>query len=267
MRRDPGGAAGGLTAHCRHAKAGLSHGRGPASLAVMKTIGILGGMSWESSAVYYRLLNREAQDRLGGVHSARLILHSFDFGEIAPLQKAGAWGEANARMADAARGLERAGAELLVMACNTMHCATDEIERAVAIPFLHIADPLGTAIDRAGIGRVGLIGSRFTMQEDGIVKGRLKDRYGLDVLVPQGDDAVAIDRMIYEEFVRGRFLPASRARAKAAIGGLVARGAQGVILGCTEFPLLVQAEDASVPLFDTTVLHARAAIDAALRPD
>ncbi len=230
----------------------------------MKTIGMLGGMSWESSAVYYRVLNREVQARLGGVASAKTILHSFDFAEISALQRPGSWDEANRRMAEAAQGLERAGADFVIMCCNTMHCATPEIEKAIRVPFLHIADPLGAAIDRVRMRRVALLGSNHTMEQDGILLGRLKNRYGLDVIVPEGEDAAEVSRVIYEELVRGQFLDASRAKYRAVIGRLVARGAEGVILGCTELPLLVMPEDCAVPLFDTTTLHATAAIDRAL---
>jgi aspartate racemase len=230
----------------------------------MKTIGILGGMSWESSAVYYRLLNREVQARLGGVHSAKLLLYSFDFDEMMALQHAGRWDEANQWMARAASTLESAGADFLLIACNTMHCATPEMQKAVRLPLLHIADPLGAAIERAGLGRVGLVGSRYTMEQDGIVRGRLRDGYGIDVLTPEGDDAAEASRVVYEELVRGQFLDSSRARYRDIIARLVARGAQGIILGCTELPLLVQPEDSAVPLFDTTTLHAMAAIDLAL---
>ncbi|MEJ0026702.1 MAG: aspartate/glutamate racemase family protein [Rhizomicrobium sp.] len=230
----------------------------------MKTIGMLGGMSWESSAVYYRLLNREVQARVGGVASAKTILHSFDFGEIAVLQRTGAWDDANRRMAEAAQGLERAGADFVIMCCNTMHCATDAIERVVRVPFLHIADPLGAAIDRARMRRVALLGSSHTMEQDGILLGRLKGRYGLDVIVPEGEDAAEVSRVIYDELVRGRFLEASRATYREIIARLVARGAEGVILGCTELPMLVLPEDSAVPLFDTTTLHAMAAVDRAL---
>ncbi len=230
----------------------------------MKTIGMLGGMSWESSAVYYRLLNREVQNRVGGVASAKTILHSFDFAEIAAVQRSGAWDDANRRMAEAAQGLERAGADFVIMCCNTMHCATETIEKAIRIPFLHIADPLGAAIDRARMRRVALLGSSHTMEQDGILLGRLRQGYGLDVIVPDGEDAAEISRVIYDELVRGRFLEASRARYRDAIARLVARGAEGVILGCTELPLLVMPEDSAVPLFDTTTLHAMAAVDRAL---
>ena len=229
----------------------------------MKTIGMLGGMSWESSAVYYRLLNREVQTRLGGVASAKTILHSFDFAEIAVLQRDGGWADANRRMAEAAEGLERAGADFVIMCCNTMHCATEAIEKAIRIPFLHIADPLGAAIDRARMRRVALLGSSHTMEQDGILLGRLRNRYGLDVIVPDGGDAAEVSRVIYEELVRGQFLEASRAKYRDVIARLIARGAQGVILGCTELPLLVTPEDSAVPLFDTTTLHAMAAVDLA----
>jgi len=230
----------------------------------MKTIGMLGGMSWESTAVYYQLLNRAAQARLGGVASAKLVIYSFDFAEIAAMQQTGHWDEANRRMADAAQGLERAGADLVIMCCNTMHCATQEIEAAIRVPFLHIADPLGAAIKAAGLTRIGLVGSRHTMEQDGILLGRLRRSHGLDVIVPEGDDFAEANRVIYDELVRGQFLDPSRDRYRKIIAGLVARGAQGVILGCTELPILLRKEEAAVPLFDTTTLHAAAALDAAL---
>jgi aspartate racemase len=230
----------------------------------MKTIGMLGGMSWESTAVYYQLLNRAAQARLGGVASAKLVIHSFNFADIAAIQQTGSWDEGNRRMAEAAKGLERAGADLVIMCCNTMHCATPEIEAALGVPFLHIADPLGAAIRASGLARIGLLGSRHTMEQDGILLGRLRTRYGLDVIVPEGDDFEDTSRIIYDELVRGKFLDTSRARYREVIARLVARGAQGAILGCTELPILIQKEDVTVPLFDTTTLHAAAALDAAL---
>ena len=230
----------------------------------MKTIGMIGGMSWESSAVYYRLINRAVQDRLGGVASAKALLYSFDFSEIAPMQSAGKWVEANARMAAAASSLERAGADFLIMCCNTMHSGTEAIEQEVRIPFLHIADPLGAEIKRLGMKRVGLLGSSHTMERDDILRGRLEGRYGLDVITPDGDDAREVSRIIYDELVRGKFLESSRAHYRNSIAKLVERGAEGVILGCTELPLLVKPEDSSVPLFDTTTLHATAAVEMAL---
>ena len=230
----------------------------------MKTIGMIGGMSWESSAVYYRLINRAVQDRLGGLASAKTLLYSFDFAALAPLQAAGRWTEANALMAAAAVDLERAGAQFLVMCCNTMHTAADSIAAEVQIPFLHIADPLGAAIRAKGIRRVGLLGSSHTMERDDILRGRLARRFGLDVIVPEGEDAREVSRVIYEELVRGQFLESARAHYRDSIARLVQRGAEGVILGCTELPLLVKPEDSSVPLFDTTTLHAMAAVDFAL---
>jgi aspartate racemase len=230
----------------------------------MKTIGLIGGMSWESSSVYYQLINRDVQKRLGGVHSARALLHSFDFSEIAALQDAGRWDTLTERMEEAGRGLAASGAEFLVICCNTMHRMSDAVEKAAGVKLLHIADPLGEAIRASGIARVGLIGSRHTMEQDSILLGRLRKRYDLDVLVPEGDDFRTIDRIVYEELVRGRFEEPSRAATRAVIANLVARGAEGIILGCTEFPLLVKPEDSMVPLFDTTTLHALAAVDMAL---
>ena len=230
----------------------------------MKTIGMIGGMSWESSSVYYQLINREVQKRLGGIHSARALLHSFDFDEIARLQDAGRWDDATARMNEAGQGLARSGADFLIICCNTMHRMAGAVEKASGIPLLHIADPLGFAIRKSGASRVGLIGSRHTMEQDDIIKGRLKRAYDLEVLVPEGEDFAGVDRIVYEELVRGKFLEPSRALCRAAIARLVARGAQAVILGCTEFPLLVKLEDSAVPLFDTTTLHALAAVEMAL---
>jgi aspartate racemase len=230
----------------------------------MKTIGMIGGMSWESSSVYYQLVNREVQARLGGIHSAKALLHSFDFDEIASLQDAGRWDEATARMNAAGQGLARSGADFLIICCNTMHRMAGAVEQATGIPLLHIADPLGVAIRKSGASRVGLIGSRHTMERDDIIKGRLKRAYDLEVLVPEGADFAAIDRIVYEELVRGKFLESSRALCRAAITRLAARGCEAVVLGCTELPLLVKPEDSALPLFDTTTLHALAAVDMAL---
>ena len=230
----------------------------------MKTIGMLGGMSWESSAVYYQLINREVQKRLGGVHSAKILIYSFDFDEMSVLQLAGQWDKANARMAQVAETLAQAGADFLLIACNTMHIATPDMEKAARLPLLHIADPLGKAIERTGMSRVGLLGSRYTMENDGIIRGRLKERFGVDVVTPQGEDADEVSRVIYEELVRGKFLDSSRRRYREIIAKLIAKGAQGIILGCTELPMLVKPEDSTVPLFDTSTLHAMAAVDMAL---
>jgi aspartate racemase len=230
----------------------------------MKTIGMIGGMSWESSNVYYQQINREVQKRLGGVHSAKFLIYSFDFDEMATLQAAARWDEANALMVKVASELAGAGADFLLIACNTMHCATPQMEKAVALPLLHIADPLGAAIKSADLKRVGLVGSKYTMESDSVLKGRLRERYGIDVIVPQGADAIEASRVIYEELVRGKFLESSRTRYRDIIAKLVAEGAQGIILGCTELPLLLKSEDCAVPMFDTTALHTMAAVDLAL---
>jgi aspartate racemase len=230
----------------------------------MKTIGMIGGMSWESSALYYRIINREAQTRLGGVHSARTLMFSFDFAEMAALQREGKWREADDRMAAAAVTLEKAGADLLIICCNTMHCSADAIESAARIPLLHIADPLGEAIKQSGFTRPALLGSRHTMERDDILQGRLKSRYGLSVLTPDGADAAFVDRVIFEELVRGRFEDSTRTSYAGVIGRLVEQGADSVIMGCTEIPLLLKPEDSAVPRFDTAKLHALAALDLAL---
>jgi aspartate racemase len=230
----------------------------------MKTIGMIGGMSWESTAVYYRVINREVQARLGGVHSAKAILSSFDFDDIATLQDSGKWREADVRLATAAVMLEKAGADFLIVCCNTMHCSTPAIESAARIPLLHIADALGAAIREAGVKRPALLGSRHTMERDEIVRGRLKTIYGLSVLTPEGADAEFVDRSIYEELVRGRFEDTTRKAYAGIIARLVERGADGIIMGCTEIPILLKPEDSAVPLFDTAKLHALAAVDFAL---
>ena len=230
----------------------------------MKTIGMLGGMSWESSAVYYRLLNREVQKRLGGIHSAKTLMHSCDFAEMAELQGNGRWDEAHDRMSTVAVNLAKSGADFIIICCNTMHTAAEQMERAARIPLLHIADPLGEAMKKAGVKKPALLGSRHTMERDDVLKGRLRSRFGIEVTVPDGADAAEVNRVIYEECTRGQFLETSRARYREIIARLVAKGADSIILGCTELPLLVQPEDSSVPLFDTTTLHAMAAVDLAL---
>jgi aspartate racemase len=226
------------------------------------TIGVLGGMSWESTAHYYRVLNETVRDRVGGLHSAQLILHSFDFAPIAELQKQDDWETSGDILARAARGLADAGAEFLVIATNTMHIVADEIEAAAGIPVLHIADPTADAVIASGIETVGLLGTRFTM-EKAFYRERLEAR-GLAVLVPEADDIATVNRIIYDELVLGVVSDASREEYRAVMQRLVDRGATGIILGCTEITLLVGPADASVPLFDTTELHALAAVDRAL---
>ena len=229
----------------------------------MRMIGLIGGMSWESSAAYYRILNQGVRDLVGPTASARCLLWSFDFAEIEALQHAGDWDGLAERMVEAARRLEAAGADVLLICTNTMHRVAPAIEAAVAVPLIHIADPTAAAIKAAGLRRVGLLGTAFTMEQD-FYKGRLTDMHGLDVIVPDAADRATVHRIIYEELVAGRIVPESREAYRAIIARLVANGAEAVILGCTEIMLLVGPEDSAVPLFDTTTLHAEAAVAAAL---
>lgn len=226
----------------------------------MRTLGILGGMSWESTAVYYRLLNQGVAQRRGGLHSAPLVLHSVDFAPIAALQAAGDWAGAAARLGDAAQGLQRAGAQGLVLATNTMHKVADAIEAAAVLPLLHIADATGAALQAAGVRHASLLGTRFTMEDDTIVRGRLQQRFGLQVSVPGADDRALMHRVIYDELCRGVVRDESRAAVVALIDRQRAQGAQAVILGCTEIGLLVDAACSPLPVFDTTALHAAAAV-------
>lgn len=229
----------------------------------MRMIGLIGGMSWESSAEYYRILNQGVRDRLGPTASAHCLLWSFDFAGIERLQHDGDWDALTARMIDAARRLEGAGAEVLLICTNTMHRMADAVQAAVAVPLLHIADPTAEAIKAAGIRRVALLGTAFTMEQD-FYKGRLREVHGLEVIVPDMDDRATVHRIIYDELVAGKILPASRAAYRAVIARLVVAGAEAVILGCTEIMLLIGPEDSPVPIFDTTGLHAEAAVAAAL---
>jgi len=228
-----------------------------------QVIGLIGGMSWKSSAEYYRLINEGVRDRLGGLHSAQCLMWSFDFADIEILQRAGQWDEAGALMAEAAQRLERGGADFLVIATNTMHIAASQVEAATSLPLLHIADPTASRIKAAGLRRVGLLGTAFTMEQD-FYKGRLADKHGLDVLVPDAPDRATVHRIIYEELVQGDVRDASRQAYRQVIGRLVDQGAEAIILGCTEIMLLVGPEDSPVPLFDTTALHAEAAVARAL---
>ena len=228
----------------------------------MKTIGLLGGMSWESTIPYYRLINEAVKQRLGGLHSAKLLLHSVDFAQIEACQRAGDWDAAGAHLAQAAQGLQMAGAELLLIGANTMHKVAPAIEAAIDIPLLHVADATARAVRAAGIARVGLLGTRFTMEQDFYVD-RLAS-HGLEVLLPPPADRDEIHRVIYAELCQGRFEDASRRVFRRVMADLVARGVGGIILGCTEIGLLVDAGDAAVPQFDTTRLHALAAVEAAL---
>ncbi len=229
----------------------------------MKTIGLLGGMSWESSLEYYRLINEGVKARLGGLHSARCLLWSFDFAEIEALQMAGDWDGAARAMAAAAQSLERGGAEGIVICTNTMHRLAPEVEAAVSIPLLHIADATARHILNDGCKTVGLLGTRFTMEQD-FYRGRLESRFGLRVLTPDAPDRATIHEVIYQELCLGDVRENSRRAYLRIIDDLAGRGAEAVILGCTEITLLVQPEHTTVPLYDTTRLHALAAVEWAL---
>ncbi len=229
----------------------------------MKTIGLIGGMSWESSIEYYRIINEAVRDRLGGLHSAKSLMYSVDFAEIEALQRQGRWDEAASVMIDAARRLEKGGADFVVICTNTMHKLADAVQETIAIPILHIADATAERIRANGLKRIGLLGTRFTMEE-GFYKGRLMARHHLVVLVPDATDRAVVHRVIYEELVVGEIKSASKAEFRRIIQTMVQRGAEGIILGCTEIGLLVKEEDSPVPLFDTTRLHALAAVDYAV---
>jgi len=229
----------------------------------MKTIGMLGGMSWESTTHYYSVLNRGVQAALGGHHSAKIAMVSVDFEEIKNQQYAGDWSGAAATLADASRQIEAAGADFLLICTNTMHKSVPEIEAAISIPVLHIADATAAVIQARGMKTVGLLGTSFTMEQD-FYKGRLKDKFGIEVVIPEADDRDLINSVIYDELCLGTLKDSSRAEYVRIIESLKADGAEAVILGCTEIGLLVGADDTDVPLLDTTEIHAEAAVAHAL---
>ncbi|MBZ0299884.1 MAG: aspartate/glutamate racemase family protein [Anaerolineae bacterium] len=229
----------------------------------MKTIGLLGGMSWESSLLYYQIINETVKARLGGLHSAQCLLWSFDFAEIEALQAAGDWPQATQAMIDAARRLQQGGADCLVICTNTMHRMAAEVQAAVDLPLLHIADATAEQVRAQGIQDIALLGTRYTMEQD-FYKGRLIERYGLNVLIPDAGGVQVVHDIIYDELVRGVVKDTSRQQYQQVIGELGRRGAQGVILGCTEIGMLIKPEDSPLPVFDTTYLHAVAAVDWAL---
>jgi len=224
----------------------------------LKTLGLIGGMSWESTLPYYRQINQTVKETLGGLHSAKLVLYSVDFAEVAQLQASGQWDAAGQLLADAARQLERAGAEALVLCTNTMHKVASAIEDAVTIPLIHIADPTAQAIQQARFQTVGLLGTRFTMEQD-FYRARLESRYGLTVLTPPPDARDEVHRIIFDELCLGQVLATSRHTLQHIVAQLQAQGAQAIILGCTELAMSLQPEQVALPLFDTAALHARAA--------
>jgi len=230
----------------------------------MKTIGLIGGMSWESTRIYYDAVNVEVRTRLGGLHSAKCIVHSLDFAPIAEMQAAGRWEEAGQVLAGAARDLERGGAEVLGLCTNTMHKVADQVQAAVSIPLLHLADTTAAAVRDAGLTTVGLLATGFTMEQN-FYRDRLAG-HGLDVLVPDADDRAEVHRIIYDELVRDVLRPEPRDAFRRAMGDLVAEGAEGIVFGCTEVGLLVGPDDTGVPTFDTVALHAAAAVDWMLSP-
>jgi len=229
----------------------------------MKTIGLIGGMSWQSSIEYYRIINEEVRDRLGKLHSAQSLLYSVDFAEVEKLQREGRWKEATESMVDAARRLEKGGADFIVICANTMHKMADEVQSGIAIPLLHVVDATAESVKGRGVETVGLLGTRFTMEED-FYRGRLARKHGLEVHVPEAFNRERVHRVILDELVVGEFRQESKAALLRIIDGLIAQGAKGIILGCTEIPLLIKDGDCSVPMFDTTRIHAQAAVEMAL---
>jgi len=230
----------------------------------MKTIGLIGGMSWESSMEYYRIINEAIHEKLGGLHSAKIIMYSVDFAEIEPLQHQGRWEEATRLMIAAARQVESGGADFLLICTNTMHKLAAKVQEQIGIPLIHIADATAAQIKDQGIGKIGLLGTKFTMEED-FYRGRLSERYGLDVILPKREEREIVHRVIYDELCLGKIKPSSKMQYIHIIDNLVGDGAEGIILGCTEIGLLIKEEDIQVPLFDTTKIHALAAVEYALR--
>lgn len=230
----------------------------------MKKIGLIGGMSWESTQVYYQLINRKVNERLGGYHSAKCVLESVDFAEIEEFQHRDDWNSLTEAMVEAARNLEKAGAEFIVLCTNTMHLCSGEIRKNTSIPFLHIAEATGRAIQQQNIKKVLLLGTRFTMEMD-FYKHILDVDFGIETLIPNEQDRETVHRIIYDELVKGNIKVDSKQAYQTIIDKAVKAGAEGVILGCTEIPLLIQSDDASVPVFDTTRIHAASAVEFALQ--
>ena len=230
---------------------------------LMRVIGLIGGMSWNSTSEYYRLINELVAERLGGFHSANLILYSLDFDEIERAQREARWDDALTLLASAGSALKHAGADFIVICTNTMHKVANDMAERTGLPLLHIVDVTGDAIKERNLHKIGLLGTRFTMEEP-FYRARLEEHFGIDVLVPEKGERATVDRIIYDELCQGSVKASSRHTCVQIIGGLVVRGAEGIVLACTELPMLIQASDVSVPLFDTTRLHAEAAVNLAL---
>lgn len=229
----------------------------------MKVLGLLGGMSWESTIPYYRMINEQVKQRLGGLHSAKIVLYSVDFYEVERLQHQGDWEGAGRLLAGAATSLRAAGAEAIVICTNTMHKVADAVEQASGLPLIHIADATALQVQQQNIRRIGLLGTRFTMEQD-FYRGRLQDKFAIEVVTPDAADRDVVHRIIYEELCLGKIVDASRDEYRRIIAKLEQQGAEGIIFGCTEIGLLVSAQDAAVPVFDTTAIHAHAAAAYAL---
>lgn len=230
----------------------------------MKTIGLIGGMSWESTLEYYKILNESVKERVGGLHSARCVVYSFDFEEIEELQHQGNWNKLTELMIEAAQKLEKTGAELIIICTNTMHKMADEVQRAIKIPLIHIADATAEVTKEKRLKKVGLFGTKFTMEED-FYKKRITEKHGIEVIIPNKDERELIHNVIYNELCLGILNPESKARFKEIVENLISNGAEGIILGCTEIPLLIKQEDIQVPVFDTTTIHAKSAVEFALK--
>jgi aspartate racemase len=229
----------------------------------MKTIGLIGGISWQSSVTYYQVINRKVNAMLGGSHSAKVLMYSVDFDEVARMQHEGRWGDFQELLIDVARRLERGGADFFLICANTPHIVADAVAAAVGIPLVHIGDAVGEAIKQAGFQKVGLLGTRFTMEED-FLKDRLRDKFGIESIVPEKEDRDIVHSVIYQELVNGDIRDESRKEYLRIIDDLTSKGAEGIILGCTEIPLLVKTTDTDAQLFDTATIHAEHAVDLAL---